>query len=70
MHNDRPGAIALVTSILSTHGVNVAQMRVFRKQKGGLAVMIVETDQPVDDAEVIVISKLPHIESVRRIQLE
>ena len=70
MHNDRPGAIALVTSILSTHGVNVAQMRVFRKQKGGLAVMIVETDQPVEDAEVIVISKLPHIESVRRIQLE
>jgi len=69
MHNDRPGAIALVTSILSTHGVNVAQMRVFRKQKGGLAVMIVETDQPVDDAEVEVISKLPHITSVRRIEL-
>ena len=69
MHNDRPGAIALVTSILSSHGVNVAQMRVFRKQKGGLAVMIVETDQPVDDAEVEVISKLPHITSVRRIQL-
>jgi len=69
MHNDRPGAIALVTSLLSAHGVNVAQMRVFRKQKGGLAVMIVETDQPVADAEVALISKLPHFESVRRIQL-
>jgi len=69
MHHDRPGTIALVTSILSTHGVNVAQMRVFRKQKGGLAAMIVETDQPVNDTEVEVISKLPHIESVRRIQL-
>jgi L-serine dehydratase len=69
MHDDRPGAIALVTSILSTNGVNVAQMRVFRKQKGGLAAMIVETDQPVDDAQVKVISTLPHIESVRRIQL-
>jgi len=69
MHNDRPGAIALVTSILSNHGVNVAQMRVFRKQKGGLAAMIVETDQPVDDTEIEVISSLPHIESVRRIQL-
>ena len=68
-HNDRPGAIALVTSILSTHGVNVAQMRVFRKQKGGLAAMIVETDQPVSNEEVEVISKLPYIESVRRIQL-
>lgn len=69
MHKDRPGAIALVTSILSTQGVNVAQMRVFRKQKGGLAAMLVETDQPIDDAELEVIGKLPHIQSVRRIQL-
>jgi L-serine dehydratase len=69
MHNDRPGAIALVTSILSTHGVNVAQMKVFRKEKGGLAAMIVETDQPVNDAEFEEIGKLPYIESVRRIQL-
>ena len=44
-------------------------MRVFRKQTGGLAAMIVETDQPVNDAEVELINKLPHIESVRRIQL-
>jgi len=69
MHHDRPGTIALVTSILSAHGVNVAQMKVFRKQKGGLAAMILETDQPIDDAEFHAIGKLPHIESVRRIQL-
>lgn len=69
MHKDRPGAIALVTSILSTQGVNIAQMRVFRREKGGLAAMIVETDQPIGDAELEVIQKLPHIESVRRIQL-
>lgn len=70
MHNDRPGAIALVTNILSTHGVNVAQMRVFRKHKGGLAAMIVETDQPVAAAEVAAIRQLPYMESVRRIQLD
>lgn len=69
MHRDRPGAIALVTSILSTQGVNVAQMRVFRKQKGGMAAMIVETDQPVSAEELEVISKLPHIQAVRSIQL-
>lgn len=69
MHRDRPGAIALVTSILSTQGVNVAQMKVFRKQKGGLAAMIVETDQPIDDTAFAAIGKLPHIQSVRRIQL-
>jgi len=68
MHRDRPGAIALVTSILSTQGVNVAQMKVFRKQKGGLAAMIVETDQPIDDTAFEAIGKLPHMQSVRRIQ--
>lgn len=69
MHRDRPGAIALVTSILSTQGVNIAQMKVFRKQKGGLAAMFVETDQPIDDTAFEVIGKLPHMQSVRRIQL-
>lgn len=69
-HNDRPGVIALVTSVLSANGVNVAQMKVFRKKKGGLAVMLVETDQPVNDKGFEVIGKLPHIESVRCIQLE
>ena len=69
MHKDRPGAISLVTSILSTQGVNIAQMRVFRHEKGGLAAMIVETDQAVGDVELEVIQKLPHIQSVRRIEL-
>lgn len=68
MHKDRPGAIALVTSILSTQGVNIAQMRVFRHEKGGLAAMIVETDQAIGDVELEVIQKLPHIQSVRFIQ--
>ena len=67
IHQDRPGVIALVTNILSTEGVNVAQMKVFRKQKGGLAAMIVEADQPITDAEIEVISKLSAIEKVRRI---
>lgn len=67
IHHDRPGVISLVTSILSTRGVNVAQMRVFRKQKGGLASMVVETDEPVEDAEIKAIGSLPQVKIVRRI---
>ncbi len=67
IHYDRPGVISLVTNILSTRGVNVAQMRVFRKQKGGLASMVVETDEPVDDAELKAIAGLPQVKVVRRI---
>lgn len=65
LHEDRPGAIAEVTGILSKHGVNIAQMRVFRRNKGGLASMVLETDQPVDDLDIAAVSSLPMIQSVR-----
>jgi L-serine dehydratase len=68
IHHDRPGVISLVTSILSTRGVNVAQMRVFRKQKGGLASMVVETDEQVEEAELKAIASLPQIKVARRIR--
>ena len=69
IHNDRPGVISLVTSILSTRGVNIAQMRVFRKQKGGLASMVVETDELVEEAELKAIAGLPQVKMVRPIQV-
>lgn len=67
VHHDRPGAIALVTSILSNQGVNIAQMRVFRKLKGGSALMVVETDQAVGSGEIRAMSALPSIIAIRAI---
>jgi len=67
LHEDRPGAVAEVTGILSKRGVNIAQMRVFRRNKGGLASMVLETDQPVDDSDIAAVTGLPLIRSVRRI---
>lgn len=65
LHEDRPGAVAEVTGILSRRGVNIAQMRVFRRNKGGLASMVLETDQPVDDSDIDVLKGLTMIRSVR-----
>jgi L-serine dehydratase len=65
LHEDRPGAVAEVTGILSKRGVNIAQMRVFRRNKGGLASMVLETDQPVDDSDILAVTELPLIRSVR-----
>lgn len=65
LHEDRPGAVAEVTGILSRRGVNIAQMRVFRRNKGGLASMVLETDQPVDDSDIAAVSGLAMIHSVR-----
>lgn len=48
-HNDRPGVITSVTSILAKEKVNVAFMRVFRSSKRADACMVIETDQPVSE---------------------
>ncbi len=47
---DRPGTINAVTGLLLEHGVNVAFSRVERKQRGGEAIMIFETDDPIPNA--------------------
>lgn len=43
-HHDAPGVVADVTHQLSRRRINIANMRVFRAQRGGAAVMIIETD--------------------------
>lgn len=40
--------MAEVTGLLSRHGVNIATMQLYRDMRGGLAVMVIESDQPID----------------------
>ncbi len=47
-NEDRPGQVAEVTGLLSRHGVNIATMQLYRDMRGGLAVMVIESDQPID----------------------
>lgn len=49
LHHDRYGAIATVAGILAHHQINIGYMQVSRKEKGSLALMTIETDQPVSD---------------------
>lgn len=51
-HHDIPGVISRVSQILANYKINIAFMRVFRKEKRKLANMIVETDENVQ-AEII-----------------
>ncbi|MDI3535224.1 MAG: L-serine dehydratase [Thermosediminibacterales bacterium] len=46
-HEDKPGVISEVTTVLAQYGINIAFMRVSRKEKGNLALMIIETDNPI-----------------------
>lgn len=43
---DRPGSIARICGVLADHEVNIATMRVTRKERGGDAFMVIEADDP------------------------
>jgi L-serine dehydratase len=43
---DRPGSIAGIAGILADSGVNIATLRLTRKQRGGDAFMVIECDDP------------------------
>ena len=64
-HQDEPGVIAMVSSILAMKGINIASMRVFREGKGGIASMVIECDQVVGEAVLRQLEKLDPVQSVR-----
>ena len=57
VHNlDQPGHVSEVTSMLAHKGVNIAYMQLYRSNRGGEAVMVVECDQeiPIEGIEWLV----------------
>lgn len=64
MHQDRYGAIASVASVLARYKINIGFMQVSRKEKGASALMIIETDQPVDEAVQKEVAEQPDITQV------
>lgn len=50
VHNmDQPGHVAEVTSMLAHKSVNIATMQLYRANRGGNSVMVLECDQEVPD---------------------
>jgi L-serine dehydratase len=62
---DRPGAIAMVTAILSNAALNIATLNVHRNSRGGQALMAVELDLPPSQGVVTALQHLPQMEHVR-----
>ena len=63
-HTDAPGAIAMVTRLLSEAGINIATMRVFRHEVGGKACMAIELDARPDPALLAALRALPGLKDV------
>ncbi len=67
-NEDRPGLVADVAQLLSERNVNIATMQLYRDRRGGLAVMVIESDQPIYPATVERLRAHPGI--VRTVYLE
>lgn len=67
LNNDRFGCIAAVANILAKHEINIGHMEVSRREKGKMALMVLETDENVDDKVMKEIAEMPNILQVARI---
>ena len=65
---DQPGTINTVTGWLMNQNINVAFLKVGRQQRGGEAIMIIETDQPIPSPLVKSISEFDWVRWVRRVR--
>lgn len=68
-HQDRPGAIGRVGTILGDHEVNIATMQVGRRDVGGRAIMVLSVDKPVSTDIIKALNELEEIHSVTEIDL-
>lgn len=67
-HNDAPGAVATVSTTLAVNQINIASMKLYRAHKGGKAIMIIETDQNIDDKIVNSIKNMSMVIEVTAIE--
>ena len=69
-NEDRPGAVAEVSAILSRRQVNIATMQLYRNMRGGLAVMVLESDQDIWQEAIEELRACPGIVRVTYLNME
>jgi L-serine dehydratase len=63
-HQDIPGMIASVSSVMGELGINIGNFRLNRPHRGFQAVMVLETDGTISPEAIARLRGLPHIDSV------
>ncbi|WP_077211995.1 L-serine ammonia-lyase, iron-sulfur-dependent subunit beta [Bacillus dakarensis] len=66
MHQDRFGIISCVTAVLSKYEINIGHMEVARKEKGEMAIMVIEVDQKIEDDVIEELRGLSYVSRVIR----
>ncbi|ASS95249.1 L-serine ammonia-lyase, iron-sulfur-dependent subunit beta [Peribacillus simplex] len=66
VHNDVFGIISSVSTVLANHEINVGHMEVSRKDKGQMALMVIEVDQKIKGDVMKEIEGLENVSQVIR----
>ena len=67
VHDDRAGCIAGVANCLAAYDINIGHMEVSRKERGQMALMVIEVDQRINEEVLGEIALLPNITQVTKI---
>lgn len=68
-HNDKPGIIGRVGTLLGSNDVNIATMQVGRKLVGGAAIMVLTVDKPVPKEVLAELTQLPELNNAKQIRI-
>lgn len=66
---DKPGVVAHITRCLSEQGINIAYMRLYRKDKGKMAHTIIEADESIGEEIIDHIMALDKVHYAKIIRL-
>ncbi len=68
-HNDKPGIIGRLGTVLGNNNVNIATMQVGRKDIGGSAIMIITVDKQAPKDVIQQLAMLPEMINVKEVTL-
>jgi D-3-phosphoglycerate dehydrogenase len=68
-HHDHPGVVAAVATLLAKNDINIAGMELGRNEKRGLAVMLMQIDEPASDALLEELRVNAGLETIRQVRL-
>ena len=68
-HEDRPGVIAAVSTLLAGNDINIARIELGRDRPRGRAVMLMEIDDAVDSDMLDRLASEAHLEQLRQVRL-
>ena len=68
-HEDRPGVIAAISTLLASNDINIARIELGRDRPRGRAVMLMEIDDPIDGGLLERLAAVAKLEQLRQVRL-